>query len=352
MKTKCAVFCVSTIDNYLRQSIIKFSDKYSYTCHIISRTQSADAPYLYQEHSKIIHYDLLDYNSYNKITLFLNLNPSVLFVSGWIEKIYLVLAYKLNNKNIPVVMSMDNHWKNSIKQIIGATLAKYILPSFFFSHVWIAGQPQKKFAKRLGFKETQILKGVCAADVLHFAEGYIPGKISKQIAFIGRLVPYKRPVELCNLFLSIPEKKRNGWKLLFIGSGESKQFIKKSTDVDIKSFLQPSELVHELKNIDVLCLPSTREHWGLVVHECCAAGKVLITSDRVGASSDFLIDNYNGFTFNSEDLDDLKSKLFDLFQMKEKEILLYQKRSIELAKKNSSEIWADKFFRLIHDHEN
>ncbi|MBK9192930.1 MAG: hypothetical protein IPM77_16325 [Crocinitomicaceae bacterium] len=44
-------------------------------------------------------------------------NPDILVCSGWIDKGYLKIA-KSFSKKIPVVVSLDNHWKGTLKQRI------------------------------------------------------------------------------------------------------------------------------------------------------------------------------------------------------------------------------------------
>jgi glycosyltransferase involved in cell wall biosynthesis len=73
------------------------------------------------------------------------------------------------------------------------------------------------------------------------------------------------------------------------------------TDIDIKvSEVMPyNYLFKEIKNSGCLILPSLHEPWGMVVHEFSAAGLPLILSDQVGSRFSYLINNENGYLFNS-----------------------------------------------------
>jgi glycosyltransferase involved in cell wall biosynthesis len=353
MSDKGVLFCCTELASYLRKSIISFSERYKIHCHIICSPPSKDAPYHFKKHQNITIYNKEKLSIIELYSICAKINPSAIHISGWIEKDSLLIARKYRSIGVPVIMSLDNHWIGSLKQIVGARIAKVFFP-MLFSHIWIPGKPQKLFAYKLGFKETQILTGFYAADVAHFRQGYLPNKVFRNILFLGRLVPYKRPVELLNIF-QLLSKENKSWTLTFIGNGECKKYIQEKilgdNQIRLIDFIQPDDLIEEIRKASVFCLPSTREHWGLVVQESCAAGKLLLTSDQVGAASDFLVSNYNGFMFKSEDLNDLRRRLKQILEMTDEEIIQFQKRSFDLEQKNRPEVWADKLYKVINTSE-
>lgn len=346
MNHKCVVFCCIELTDYFFKSIMTFSESYNFICHVISFPTLIDSPYYLEQHSNIIHHNKNDINRRQLWKMCSDINPSLIFVTGWIEKDYIWLAAKFSSQKIPIILSLDNHWANSWKQRIGAFFFKIFLRKIF-SNIWIPGKPQRGFAYHLGFKESQIITGLYATDVSHFRKGYSNGKVFRNILFFGRLVPYKRPVELFNLFKSLHKKQFFNWTLTFIGAGECRSKIQQNDQIKIIDFIQPRDLTEHLKQASVFCLPSVREHWGVAVQESCAAGKILLTSDQVGASSDFLIHGFNGFQFKHNNLEEFKHYLIKILEMTDKEIELFQERSFNIEQKHTPEVWAEKLFEVV-----
>ena len=74
-------------------------------------------------------------------------------------------------------------------------------------------------------------------------------------------------------------------------------------------FIQPDELPSLLSDVDAFILPSTNEHYGVVVHEAALMSKPIIISDTVYSKYDFVIDGYNGFVYETESIKSLKNSL-------------------------------------------
>jgi len=67
-------------------------------------------------------------------------------------------------------------------------------------------------------------------------------------------------------------------------------------------------------------MPSRDENWGLAINEAMAAKNAIIASNKVGAASDLLKNNYNGYIFKNNDYKDLSKKIYKTFLDKKKTI--------------------------------
>ena len=210
------------------------------------------------------------------------------------DKDYLKIV-KSFKKNIPSVLTLDNHWNGSLKQRLASLLSPIMLKDKF-TDAWVPGEPQYKFAKSLGFKK--ITKGFYCADVDLHRSNYKAGNVPKtnQFLYVGRYVEHKAIFEMWEAFIELVESgEAENWEMICAGTGDA--FDNKIEHPSIKhlGFLQPSELKQLLDQNPIYILPSKFEPWGVSVQEFAIAGCPLLISGRVGAKELFLTENENGF---------------------------------------------------------
>ena len=134
----------------------------------------------------------------------------------------------------------------------------------------------------------------------------------KVITYVGRLTIDKGVLDLADAFLLLL-KKIDNVILLFVGPEEDVtksqlinrlgNFASRAVFVDYSS--RPEKY---MVSSDILCLPSYREGFGLVLSEAAACGIPTIGSDIYGIT-DALIDNVTGLLFKPGDIDDLAEKI-------------------------------------------
>ena len=73
-------------------------------------------------------------------------------------------------------------------------------------------------------------------------------------------------------------------------------------------------------NEGVFILPSLKEPWGVVLNEFAASGVPLLGSNVIGASSAFLINGYNGYTFDAGDCESFAQRLLQFINMNDDEL--------------------------------
>lgn len=145
--------------------------------------------------------------------------------------------------------------------------------------------------------------------------------------------------------------------LVLIGGGELKdKYISyindnKIEDITIIDFLDKEDLIMYYKLADMFILPTREDIWGLVVNEAMSFGLPIICSDRAGAGLDLMIDNKNGFLFESENIDDLSLKIECLVndESKRKE---FSKESLNIIKNYSSTEMSKRHKKIITSIQN
>ena len=78
-------------------------------------------------------------------------------------------------------------------------------------------------------------------------------------------------------------------------------------------------------------MPSKFEPWGVVVHEYCLNSMPLILSNTVGSNSEFLINELNGFIFESSSVDGLYNSLLKIVKLSDDEYYNFGQNSKRLS---------------------
>ena len=266
--------------------------------HIVRWPVNKEAPFQFSFPENVFVYERDAYSGQTLLQLVRQINPDKIICCGWIDKGYLKVCRAYKGK-IPTVMSMDNHWNASAKQQLMRLIAPLTIHRCF-SHSWVPGTLQKRYALKLHFPENKIQTGFYSADTVYFSNIFrkiSPAKkenFPHRIIYIGRYIESKGVFTLWNSFIKAVEQTRSDWELWCLGTGEL--YDKRVEHPQIKhfGFVQPTELEGYLAQTGIFILPSIFEPWGVVVQEMAAAGMPLICSDKVGAASLFLQDCKNG----------------------------------------------------------
>jgi len=274
-------------------------------------------------------------------------NPDILYVSGWVDKEYIGAAkkFKKTRNDIKVVNGIDDQWIGSLRQRVGVVYFKLFYRSLF-DYFWISGKPQYSYAQRFGYAQEKIIYNLLSADSSIFNAQC---SLSKRFVFLGRFVREKGLDILLEAYNSLEEKEREEWPLYIIGDGPLRGEVKnrKTPQVKVLPFLQPTELRAEIEKGGVLCLPSRFEAWGLVAHELALSGFPLIISSACGAASEFLIDGYNGFLYKNSSAASLKACLERTIALSQEELEKFSERSRQLASRINSELSAYSLISIL-----
>lgn len=266
---------------------------------IIHWPVNLEAPF---EFNSTAEYELIDKSVLDQNTLAREVNafnPTAIVCSGWMDSDYNSIARKWQRK-IPVVLTFDNWWTGSLKQRLAVLTAPLFIQRHF-NRVWVPGEPQLPFARKLGFAEEHTATGFYCADPEPFVkvwEARKNRKPAKKILYIGRYLPVKGVQELWTAFASISDDYPE-WELHCIGTGDSWRERMIHPKIIHHGFLQPHELTPHLIDAAAFVMPSKKEPWGVVLHEMAIAGLPLLVSSDVGATKSFFQTGRNGLIFSA-----------------------------------------------------
>ncbi len=313
--------------------------------HVVRYPLNKEAPFAFSSIPNCTFYDRWEYDTIKLEELCKRINPDLLLVSGWGDKVYLSVA-KLFRKEIPVILTMDNYWQGTWKQ----HLLCIVSPSYLkriFTHIWVPGRPQVAYAKKLGFNDTQIKTGFYSADVdLYnaYEKSFRDSKANnypKRFLYVGRYVGFKNIQLMCEAFIEALKAKDADWELWCIGTGELWEQRIEHPQIRHIGFVQPRDMGPYIEQTGVFVLPSLIENWGVVVHEFAAAGFPLVCSSGVGAASEFLQINRNGFLFNPHKKEELIDVFNRIMSMPKDKLIQMGKISQELARSITPQTWVD-----------
>ena len=237
-----------------------------------------------------------------------------------------------------------------LKDLLIVAVAKLIAPrNRFIVHLHYCNissvLPQNKFAKSLVLRffnsnlfeycvlsslmSTQLKMHACANTVIHHFPSTYFGSHDKvlerdfsllpplRLIFIGSLDKRKGIEDLLQVCLRLPS---SSFHLDVLGNSHTRDYMEKLINLvtgplrqnfTFHGYQSPERVSELIKLSHALVLPSYGEGSPLVIQEALHMG-VPVLASRVGAISEVIIDNYNGFVFEPGDLDHLHSLLIYL----------------------------------------
>ena len=339
IRSKKILFLFTELSGYILNS---FENALSsgFDIHIINYPVNKGAPFKFTKNKNIYHYGRDQFKSSYDLSIFIkNINPGAIFISGWIDKSYLKVIRNFSVKYKKILM-LDNPWRGTLLQNLWAFYFKLFYKSIFNS-IWIPGEPQIKYAIKLGFKKEDIFEGLytCNNKIFNLKNTLSLTNKSKVLLFVGRYSEEKGIKELWQNFVSINSTLNSKWQLWCVGTGNL--WDNRTLDKNIKhfGFVQQEKLVDKIIDSDVCVLPSKYEPWGVSLHEMVSMGKPVLVSDNVGSSYCFAKNDVNGFIFSHKKNNDFKSKMKKIMELSKDELKKMGKESVNLSKRISIESW-------------
>lgn len=272
----------------------------------------------------------IDNNDSRSIDQVVGKMPSVLFVSGWAIKVFNRYRDEVRDYGGKVIAMCDNNLNFSFKELIKAIRFRLFL-RFKYDGFFVPGRSGVKLMRFYGVKSDKVHIGMYSADASIFNdEGVNICDRAKKIIFVGQLCARKNPLRLCEAFRASGAAKK-GWSLEFYGAGPLREAIPRSDGIFVYDFTQPEQLAEKYRDSRVFCLPSLREHWGLVVHEAALSGCILLLSDVIGAKEDF-VGTYNGISFPANNTNALMKALEHVLSLSKVEMKRASAESVALGR--------------------
>jgi glycosyltransferase involved in cell wall biosynthesis len=265
------------------------------------------------------------------IKLLRSFKPDRIVASGWMDFGYLLTMFYLKNvcNDIKTYCATDDQWHGTLRQRIGSVIYRIFLKKWIYDYMWVAGKPQLYYASKFGVQYSHILTDLLIASPRFRKDA----SNEKRFIFLGRLVKEKNVQLLLDAHFMLSEVDRKNWKLHIIGDGPLLDELVSQADDNVifsGSFLGDN-LIKELIKGGVGCVTSSHEQWGLVVHEFSSMGMPLILSDRVGAGSEFLVHNLNGFIFDNRSVEDLYLSMKKIINLSELDFKEFSENSKRLS---------------------
>jgi len=171
------------------------------------------------------------------------------------------------------------------------------------------------------------------------------------IGFVGRLTHQKGPDILLNAF-KLVAKRRPDFQLIFMGAGDLEAQLRLSARrANLASrvrFLGFVDNIGQLLNtVDIGCLPSRNEPFGIAALEMMSAGIPLITSGNDGLA-EFAVDGVTALIFNNCSETELASRIIELSNNPELQQDLRQ-NAMERARAFSTPAYCDTMERIYRE---
>ena len=349
MQVKNIVYLYSEVMPYAISVMRVFVKEFGITVDCISWDNNKKTPFVPTNEQGITFYKRSTFDKESMFKFIEEKNPSVMIFSGRMDKTYLECAVHFRDK-IKTVSFCDTQWEGTRKNILTATLSNFVYRKYF-EYFWIPSHRSYEYVRRMGYPKNKIINNSLTGDDTIFQQPYRDYQDSKKvryphsIVFVGRFAREKGLDLLIEAFTNAKNEVKNDWSLTLVGSGTTPAF--NSPDIFIKDFMSSATLAAECKNWGVFCLPSLKEPWGIVMHEFTMAGLPIICSDNVGASDALVVNNYNGYVFETGNSDDLKNALLKMMSKSDVELCEMGKRSHEISKCQSPLIAAYSLMGII-----
>lgn len=280
-------------------------------------------------------------------------DPDAIFMSGWFDKDYLRLTRWIRKHEVLVIAGSDTQWRGTLKQILARGISSLYLHTAI-DVLWVAGERQKQLANRLGYSGPNCWTGVYACDWERFSKVYDERKqwedYNKAFVFVGRYVEIKGIEILLRAYRKYRNLCSDPWPLICAGKGKLESLIENESGVINEGFIQPDQLPELLGKAGCFILPSRKEPWGVVLQEAAATGLPLICSDACGAAVHLVQDGYNGFIFESGNVEQLVRWLVQFSEQDRNRWKKMSRNSFELSRQFTPERWAFTFLSRINNY--
>ncbi|MEO5968011.1 MAG: glycosyltransferase family 4 protein [Ferruginibacter sp.] len=256
-----------------------------------------------------------------------NWNADAVLIYGWSFKSHLK-AMRFFKGIIPILFRGDSNLLQSKR------IDKEIIRKLFLTWVYryvdkalYVGTHNKEYYKSFGLAESQLVFAPHAIENERFFKETESQTIEainwrqklniklNQIVFLyaGKLDENKNTEMLARVF---SEHDLDGSQLVIVGNGKCEESLKnsfsKQKNINFLPFQNQKQMPEIYAMADVFVLPSLSETWGLSINEAMASGKAIIASDTCGAAIDLVKDGINGYTFFSNNYNDLSEKIINI----------------------------------------
>lgn len=238
-----------------------------------------------------------------------------LLVTGWHLKSYWQGIRAARRARIPVMVRGDSQLvtpRGALKRLAKSLV--YPLGLRVFDAALYVGVRSREYWEHYGYPSDRLVFSPHCVDNAWFAERASAqarhalraqhgiAADARVALFAGKLVPFKRPLDLVNAAGSLASGGE-GLTVMVAGDGAlAPEMISTAAAARVRlvplGFCNQTAMPAAYAAADALVLPSDgRETWGLVANEALACGRAVIVSDACGCAPDLAADGTAGCTF-------------------------------------------------------
>lgn len=244
--------------------------------------------------------------------------PDTVFTVGWHNKLCRQAALKYSklkaqNSKLKLICCFDMPWEWRLRKIA----ARFVLGRYLrrFDAAFVSGVSAARYARWLGFAESDVFKGLFATNTRRF-DGQHKG--GGGFLYVGREVQEKG-IDVLQAAHERYRAQGGKWPLKIVNG------------------VSPDELGSVYSKADCFVLASRWEPWGVVLVEAAAAGLPIICTDKCGARHEVV--KGNGLVVKAGDADAMAEAML---KVERGEADIHPELGKELTKPYSCEAWADR----------
>lgn len=238
-------------------------------------------------------------------------------VPGWSLRSYWQAARACRRLGVPVVVRGDSQLGSPRRAALrlAKELAFAQVMKLFDGYLYV-GQRNRAYLEHYGAPASRLFFSPHCVDndAFRAASQRIGETAGRRVLFAGRLVPYKRPLDVVAAAARLAAAGRP-IELTIAGAGELEGDLRTAAQaaglgVTFLGFVNQSRLPEVYAAADALVLPSgAEETWGLVVNEAMACGVPAVVSDAVGCGPDLVEPGVTGEVVPLDDVGGLATAI-------------------------------------------
>lgn len=246
--------------------------------------------------------------------LFLTDYDVYLTYTGSITGLIVILYAWLHRKAL--IWSNDSVSFSQPGNVITKKIRSLVLGQLFrkTDAFWVPGNATQEYLERHGVAQNRIFQGAYCLDIediLHLFESAKPRRDNLRaklgidnshwlFLFVGRMLPFRGLKYLVEAFHLLKQRVGNV-KLLLIGDGPEKPGLQAAchrlglSEIIFLDPVHPDRLADYYTAADGYVTAALGEHYSLALAQAAICGLPMISTDRVGAVQDYLLDGETGF---------------------------------------------------------
>lgn len=272
--------------------------------------------------------------------------PSTIVCGGWHPAIYWTWLKEVKRAGGRSIFCTDEPYRGrGLKEWI-RNIRFQVCFRRWIDYVFVAGEGgRKKFVDFYKIPANRVVSGVYSGDPELFYDGEPLCNRAKKFVYVGHYDENKNVIALCKAFA---QTKNQDWSLELYGGGPLAETLKQyeSERIKVNGYINADQLGEVYRSARCFVLGSFSEQWGVVVHEACMCGCLLLLSDRVGARFDFATLE-NAALFNPASVDDLRNAFEAIMAKTNEEFELGRECSLTLGKAFTPTQFAERLSSII-----